>query len=345
MDKSVIVIRESPVATHGANTAIGTFGSPIAVAGGLGFVGSHVVAEAHSRGHAVVVLARDPRRRDLLESTGVLDAEIVACDISNADQLVESTMRIRPSIIINAAGSICRHREESTWSGCIAANVGTTAALIKAVMTHNQPYRPLVISLGSQAEYGAARPPWTEATLPEPTSPYGAAKAAATTLLCAATRADEFNATTLRLPLVFGPGQQPNMLVPTVICDSLLGRTTETTGGEQTRRFAYVRDIASDILDLAEHAQTGRIDPVINVSGYPPMTVAEMLREVRDRSTWPVNLKIGALPYRSKELLDAWADTSIADSMTSRDRTPLASAMHETTGWYRDNPWFWTGSA
>ena len=55
----------------------------------------------------------------------------------------------------------------------------------------------------------------------------------------------------LRLFSVYGPGEDPRRLVPSVVANLLAGRPVALTPGEQVRDFVYVDDVAAALVDAA----------------------------------------------------------------------------------------------
>ena len=74
-----------------------------------------------------------------------------------------------------------------------------------------------MIHVGSALEYGTARGNLNELTAPSPTTLYGRSKLAGTLRVCRAARRRGFRAVTARLFTVYGPGEQPGRLLPSLM--------------------------------------------------------------------------------------------------------------------------------
>ena len=245
-------------------------------------------------------------------------------------------------LVVNATGTARRGGDVDAWRTSIAGNVMTVSSLIEALLLLDPEDRPAVISIGSQSEYGSAISPWTESQAAAPSTFYGASKSAANVLIAAAAAGGSIVASSVRLPIVFGPAQAPSMLIPELICNSLAGAVTKTTGGEQRRRFVYAPDAARDILALGTRLLQDGAPSVINGRAYPPMLLVDMVKHLSDAMSWPALVDIGALEYRDTEVMDEWPDTTLVESLDlPGELTALDAALAATTAWYKDNERLW----
>ena len=313
-------------------------GSRILVTGAHGFIGMHV-ARAASRACADVVgLVRDPR------SDPKLDAGPIAyeqCDVADPDEVFGALQRYEPEIIVHAAGATQRGKGREAWQANVASNVATTLAVVAAAAAIAPDRRPVVVAPGSQREYGTAAMPWTEERSCEPVDAYGATKLAATVLFLGARGSDLLNASVVRLPIVFGPGQTTDMFVPELIRNSLAGSPMRMTPGEQRRRFLFAPDAAAALLTVARRCRDGFAIGLLNAPAYEPMTLRSFVERVVAVLGRTVDVTFGAIEYRPDERLDAWPDTSLAESMDPwLPLTPLDEALRETIDWFAASPAF-----
>jgi nucleoside-diphosphate-sugar epimerase len=180
------------------------------------------------------------------------------------------------------------------------------------------------VGVGSSAEYDPGDTPCVEdQTLIQPATIYGKCKAASWLATQAAAQQRGFSAAWGRLFLPYGPGDQPQRLVPFVLAALRAGKPVPTTQGTQQRDFIYAPDAADLLVRLllstergAFNVGTGRATTIRSVIEYlasrcgrpelpqfgamapapgePAVLVADMSK-VRDRLSWsaPTDVRQG----------------------------------------------------
>ncbi len=247
----------------------------------------------------------------------------------------------RVDIVIHLAGDTSRNYDHSKWAKSIESNVSPVLSLLTAIAEMPDSDRPVLIIPGSQMEYGLAPMPWAESRLAMPVNAYGVSKLLATDLILAAVRTGIVKASVIRLPLVFGPGQNLTMVVPEIICKALMGIDIPMTEGRQQRRFVFVNDVAVFILKMANLLCTeNAVPPLVNAIANEPVSIADIAQKTIKLIESKAKLKMGALSSRGDELMQAWPDTSLADSMKLINVTSLDKALSDTVDWYKENDWF-----
>lgn len=320
----------------------------LVVTGVHGFIGCHVARVARRLGMEVLGLDLESGRRrgDRLRAALSIGAiETIDIDLKNHEEIVRALGRFRPQIVVHAAGVTGRGGDAASWTECAEGNVLTTAAVLRALGELPVVDRPVLVIPGSQMEYGRAPMPWAEDRSCEPINPYAASKLCATELLRAATRSRLLQGCVLRLPLVYGPGQSPSMLVPEIITKGLRGQPVELTSGTQRRRLAYVEDVAEQLLTTGERlALDRRIPDLLNGCGTEPVRIIDLAGRVAALIPG-CRLLPGALPQRPGEPLDSWPDDTLARGLGLDCRWGLEAGLGATVDWYRDNEWFWADAA
>jgi nucleoside-diphosphate-sugar epimerase len=311
----------------------------VLITGVNGFIGAHVASKARQTGVGAVGLdlpGSEKQSKQLYASLCMAPIECIAGDILSDTFLLDTLLDRKIDCIIHLAGSTRRDNAPEAWCECMKSNALATAAVIQAILSCPATMRPVLILPGSQMEYGSAVPPWTEETLCTPLNAYGASKLAATECVAAACRASLLRACVVRLPLVFGPGQRPTMFVPELITSLLCGKRFQMTEGNQRRRFLYVDDVATFLLDIAMALVKGKELPIlINAPALRPIRIRDLALMLGDILGLSENLEIGALPLREGEPHEAWPDTTKADNLTSIPLTLWEKALGDTVKWYQ----------
>lgn len=319
-------------------------GMRLLVTGVNGFLGCHLAAVAQRGGAHVFgvdlpgTTPRADRIRQTLGGESFPLAELPGLDAAGLASVLDEAA---PDAVIHLAGVTARGNAPALWTEAARGNVLPVAALLEALLDRPEDKRPVFVMPGSQMEYGLAPMPWTEDRRPMPANPYGATKLAATELVLAAERSGALRAGVARLPLAYGPGQPPSMLIPEIIVTALRGNDVPLTQGLQRRRFLYAPDAARLLLELAARLRAGdAVPPLVNGPAGPPCAVVDIARALLELLGNPVALRVGALPERPDESAEAWPDTTLAESLGIAPPTEQDDALRRTVNWYRDHPWF-----
>ncbi len=214
------------------------------VTGGAGFIGSHIVDALVERGDTVRVLddfstgfdRNLSRVRDRIEIIrgSVADADVTALAVKGVDCIYHQAALASVPLSVN--------RPLEVNHACVTG----TLTLLDAARRAN--VRRVVYAASSAAygdsPYAAKR----ESDLPEPLSPYAAAKLAGEQYCRAFTHTYGLETVGLRYFNVFGPRQDPDSpysaVIPLFLTALLQGRQPTVFGdGQQTRDFTYVGNI------------------------------------------------------------------------------------------------------
>ena len=132
------------------------------------------------------------------------------------------------------------------------------------------------VNTGSSSEYGCKHYGPPETDLPEPNSPYAAAKVAATMYCWQMARATGLVVSTIRLYSIYGPYEEPNRLIPALLLYGLRGRCPPLVDPAIARDFVHVDDAVDAYLRLARRSTAER-GGVYNVGSGRQTTLRELI--------------------------------------------------------------------
>jgi UDP-glucose 4-epimerase len=294
------------------------------VTGASGFVGAAVTRLAVARGLDVVAAVGPQSKLDRLAPVA-RELTVVRVDVTDADALSSVVAAARPDACVHlaAAGAVVR---EDDLDLLLATNALAPARLARALADAGC---ARLVTAGSSSEYGTVRGRMDEAAACDPDDPYGVTKLAGGLLARVVARRYGLQSAHLRLFSVYGPGEDPRRLVPSVVRALLERRPVELTPGEQVRDFVYVDDVAVALLDAA--LRPGIDAVTANVGTGVQTTVRELCLKVADLTGGHELLRFGALPYRGGERF-AWraATEHAADALSWRARTSLQEGLRLT---------------
>ena len=168
------------------------------------------------------------------------------------------------------------------------------------------------VGVGSSAEYDPGDTPCVEDQTPiRPATIYGKCKAACWLATQAAAQQHGFSAAWGRLFLPYGPGDQPQRLVPFVLAALRAGKPVPTTQGTQQRDFVYAPDAADLLVRLLLSAESG----AFNVGTGRATTIRSVIEYLASRCGRPELPQFGAMAPAPGE-----PAVLVADMLKVRDR-------------------------
>jgi NDP-hexose 4-ketoreductase len=295
----------------------------ILVLGASGFLGSHVCKAIENQPDAqswVGVARRPPPRRPPNEMWKAID--LVAAPVTAYEQLLTE---IRPSVVINCVGVTT-----GSFSLQQEINVEVVQKLVVALGRHEG---PRLIHFGSAAEYGPqpTADPVPESALPQPSSPYGVTKLAATTLVVSAIERQRIQGTVFR---VFNPvgARAPETTLAGRAARAMYqamttGQSSITLGAlDVYRDFVAAEDVGT-AATLA--VRTPQLPPIINFGRGVAMSAAALVTLLQDVASYDGEIiEMASGSPRSSQTTTQCADVAVLQAALGWvPSTPLASAV------------------
>ena len=280
----------------------------VLVTGGAGFIGSNLVRALVARGDEVRVL--DNFSTGFRANLDGLDVEVVEGELRSYERVHNATRGVEVVYHLGALGSVPRSVQDPLTSNAVNVE-GTLNVLLAA---RDEGVRRVVFS-SSTSVYGSSRElPTSEATPPDPISPYGVAKLAAERYCVSFSRVYEsFETVVLRYFNVFGPRQSPfsqyAAVIPLFVRAIADGEPVTIHGdGEQSRDFTYVSNVVDATISAGTAA--GASGRVFNVAGGAPASVNRIADLIGELLGKPVQKRFEAA--RAGDIRDSWADLTAA---------------------------------
>jgi nucleoside-diphosphate-sugar epimerase len=279
----------------------------ILITGAGGFVGAAIVKSALAAGHEVVAVVRNDKSRLAIVADRV---SLKPVDLSDSMAVAALLRSARPDIVVHSA-----------WEGVGGAlrsgdiqidNIRTSVSLADAAIAAGA---RKFVGIGSQAEYGRYDRKIVETDLPQPTMLYGAAKLAANHLVAQRCREAGIAFAWLRLFSVYGPGDNPNWLIPSTAASLVRGKAPQCTAGTQKWDYLHIDDVADGVLAAAV---TGGATGVFNLSSSNPVTVRTIVEMLRDIAAPRLDLTFGEVPFGPDQIMHLEGDNR---------------RLREATGW------------
>lgn len=310
----------------------------VLVAGGLGFIGTHLTNRLASLGARVTVVtpAIDHHRETAAECTA-RGVRILEGDLRDAAAMGRAVAGAE--VVFNLAGQSGAVRSmEDPWTD-LDVNCRGNLVLLEALRTVNAAAKLVFVS--SRLAYGrTGADPVAEEQTADPLCVHAVHKVAVEQYLKLYGQLYGLRFTVARLTNPYGPGQPSGRtaygIVNRMIHLALSGETLPVYGdGRQRRDYIYIDDAVDALLRLGESdAGTGRLYNVGSGIGTPFVDMARAIAAIAGRGhvafvPWP------ALAERI-ETGDFVADIArIRREVAWEPRVPLAEGLERTIAFYR----------
>lgn len=274
----------------------------VAVLGASGFIGRWVVRQLSLCGAEVFAVARDvDATRQLLDQYGA-NAKIVQANLIQSESLENLYASVKPTITFNLAGyGIDRSERDEILAYQINADLLVRLCDIIAKYRDPDWQGQDLVHVGSALEYGEVGGDLAEDTETNPTTLYGQSKLKGTQALSRCVVDGKLKGVTARLFTVYGPGEHPGRLVPSLFEAAQNQESLALTAGLQKRDFTYVKDVVEGMLRLGLCSSLP--DSVLNLATGKLITVREFTETTASQlGIAPFRLDFGAIPTRVEEM-------------------------------------------
>lgn len=302
----------------------------VLVTGTSGFIGSHLARRLVAEGAEVHGLVEPGTSRWRIQDIQK-QIELYDADLRDYESLKKITQGVKPQKVFHLAARVDVSRSLEIIDEMVEVNIRGTLNLLRAL---DGIAYDCFINTGTSEEYGDNPTPFREDQTPNPVSPYSAAKAAVTMFCRMLHKTSGLPVITLRPFLTYGPGQESDMLIPSLIRKVSQGEALEMTRGEQTREFNYVEDVVDGFIRAS--LSPGAIGEIINIGNGREYRVRDVVEMVLRLMNSPIEPRFGALDYRPGEAWHFYCDNTKARKILGwKPEVSLEDGLRMTIDWYQ----------
>jgi UDP-glucose 4-epimerase len=308
------------------------YGYRILITGASGFISKHLLEKLSKTSYLIgcVDLFFSPL---FIERYGER-VELFTGNILDRSFMTSCVQDFSPDYVFHLAGSKSRTNSLPEFKSSYEINYLGTLSLFEALLKCQN--LQLVTILGSMDEYGHTDAPFIEDSYELPSSAYGLSKLSATKLALFFNRQYNFPVVVLRPTIAYGPFQGEEMFIPALIKTLLRKEPFKMTKGDQLRDFLYINDLIDAL--IKEINCKGLEGQVINIGFGNSVMIKDIALQIASITNSLENLKIGALPYRSSEIMDCTVDISKASALLHwYPKTKLTDGLVKTIAFYKEN--------
>ncbi len=304
----------------------------VLITGGNGFIGSHLTRKLLGKGAKAHVLMKGGSDKSRIQDI-IGNLIVWQGDIRDYPSIRLCIKNSRPQIIFHLAALRDVKRDFELIEPVLDINLKGTLNLLRAIAEEKISIECFV-NTGSSEEYGNGDTPFNEGQRECPVSPYSASKVAATYFCQMLSKTMGLPIVTLRPFLTYGPHQDSDMFIPSLISHCVEGKDFPMTEGDQTREFNYIDDIVDAYLLAAQSPQAA--GEVINIGNGVEYRIRDVAERVVQMMGNPIRLLVGALPKRPGEARHFFCNNEKAKKLLGwSPKISLDEGLEITIDWYK----------
>lgn len=250
------------------------------VTGGNGFLGQHLCRALHDRGWEVHITSRFSDKSDVPGCSAHI------CDLASFAAAEKLVAELTPQVIYHFAGAVSADPRSDLVLPMFNSQLASSVNLLTIVTQHPGPRLLLTGSL-------------TEGNGRSASSPYGAAKSAATLYARMFFALYKTPVTVLRTFMTFGSGQRDTKVLPYVIRSLNAGQTPKISSGSWRADWIHVSDVTEAFVRAASAPRIEGIE--LDIGRGELKSLKEMVESIRDLMNSDIEVAFGAREDRPDE--------------------------------------------
>jgi polyisoprenyl-phosphate glycosyltransferase len=310
-----------------ANKLVG----PILIVGASGFIGAKLFYSLSKYRDDVFACSKNIKQSWRLGAAD--NSRLISLDILDFDKLRKTIERIKPQTVFNlsAYGAYSRQIDAERIH---QTNYIGTLNLIRALMDSGC---NAFVQAGSSSEYGLNCAGPDENDLLLPNSDYAASKVGASYLIKYYGKIHNFPGVNLRLYSIFGPWEERDRLIPTLITNGLQGKYPNLVNKNISRDFVYVDDCTNAFVKAALTACKTHPGISINIATGIKTTLEEIAKYSKKLFHIKTEPIFGSMTNRKWDLSDWYGKPALAKEILGwKHKTSFEDGLKLNIEWEKE---------
>ncbi len=303
----------------------------VIVTGATGFIGRHSIMPLLERGYEVHAVSSSPQT-----PSPFLDIHQHQCDLLDPIQTQNLIQKVSPTHLLHFAWYVAPGRY---WTSPM--NLNWVQASLNLLQVFHKYGGQRVVMAGTCAEYdwsqqichGICQGVCHEEKTPlNPSTLYGACKAALYQIMQAYTKEVGLSSAWGRIFMLYGPHEYPTRLVPGIIQSLMRQEVAKCTHGKQRRDFMHVSDVANAFVTLLDSTLEG----AINIASGESVTLKTVIEKIASKFQLPDHIHYGAINSPPNDPEQIIADISrLKNELKWTPQKSLDIGLDETIDWWK----------
>ncbi len=304
---------------------------PIVVIGASGFIGANLFHSLRTLRNDVYAVSRNPQKSWRLSGTDT--TKLINLDITDPEQVQHVFNNLKPQTIFNLSAYGAYARQADSQQIHLTNYIGTLN-LIKSLMDTGC---SAFVQAGTSSEYGL------NCTFPDeqseliPNSDYAVSKVGAAYLVKYYGIVHNLPSANLRLYSVYGPWEERDRLIPTLITFGLLGKYPKLVNPGISRDFVYIDDCTSALVKAALTACKTNPGVSVNIASGKKTTLSDVAETAKELFKIQADPLFGNMPNRKWDLTEWYGNPQLArELMGWESRVSFKEGLKLTTEWEKE---------
>jgi len=293
----------------------------VLVTGGSGFIGQYCLAQLHAKGYEVHAVSSVPQ----LSAATAQWHHANLLDIGQTRALVRA---IKPSHLLHLAWYT---QQGKYWTA--PENLNWVQGSLALIQEFTESGGARLVAAGTCAEYEWGHGVCIEDQTPlVPATLYGTYKHALQLMLRSWSKQTGLSSAWGRVFSLYGPRENPERLVASVITAILRGETATCGNAALVRDYSHTEDVASAFVALLE----SQLEGPVNIGSGEAATLGDIVEKIAGKLDGRDLVKFRASqPSSSNEPELLLADLTRLASTSWKRKFELDSGLDDTIAWWR----------
>ena len=317
----------------------------ILVTGGLGFIGSNLIAMLLKKNYSVINVDKVSYASNFYNTKFFIknkNYRFIKCNIENTKKIDTILRKFNPHCIFNLAAETHVDRSIDSPKNFINANILGTFSLLESFKNYSKKNKKIrLIHVSTDEVYGdvlKGRSKETDAY--KPSSPYSASNASSDHLVYSYIRTFKIPAIITNCSNNYGPRQHPEKLIPKLIYNILKNKKLPIYGkGKNSREWIYVDDHCEALIKIYKKGSIGEFYNIGSNYNLDNISVVKkLLKMAKSNIQVGKNVNINFVKDRPGHDLRYAIDSSkLKKKLKWKPRTTFLNGLQKTFLWYMKN--------
>ncbi|MDH7475881.1 MAG: NAD-dependent epimerase/dehydratase family protein [Microgenomates group bacterium] len=308
---------------------------PILIFGAGGFIGINLLKKLLKQRDDVVGVSSNLKNSWRIKQNKIPKKNLYQGNLLQISSIKKIINDIKPKTIFNLAayGAYSKQKDiEKIYQTNFISTVNLIEELKKTNFT-------CYLHAGSQSEYGlnAASPKEDDQLIPN--SHYAVSKTATYYLLKYYGRVEKLPVVHLRFYSVYGPWEEPDRLIPTLIKQAKIGNLPQFVDGEISRDFIYIDDVIDACLLIAANLKKDYYGDVFNIATGKKTMIKELAFLTKKLFNIKKEPSIGSMKKRDWDVKNWWGNPQkMEKNFGWKAKISLKEGLKKTFNFYASLP-------